>query len=66
RQRLETRHRDIPGWHELTWADVEKVKANYEPWTDHRLVVDAMSRIDKNLAKLKRYLGGEGLTSATH
>jgi len=49
RARLKTRQRHIPGWHELVWADVERVKAYYAPWNEPRLVVDCVDPVDKNL-----------------
>ncbi len=57
RHRLVGRDRGIPGWHELTWADVEGVRGRFEPWTDARLVLDAVEPLDTNLAALRDYLG---------
>jgi predicted kinase len=40
RRRIEQRHRNIPGWHELEWSSVE---AQLDRWTvpaDHDLLVD--------------------------
>jgi predicted kinase len=55
RARLEARRRDIPGWYELTWSDVEDVQARYEAWPatpgdDDRLVLDAVDPLDENIA----------------
>jgi hypothetical protein len=40
RQRIEARVRSIPGTHELTWARLLQRRAEYETWTDPRLVLD--------------------------
>jgi predicted kinase len=58
RARLAGRQRGIPGWYELSWAEVERVRGNYEPWTDERLVLDAVDPVEQNVAALDRYLGG--------
>lgn len=58
RSRLAGRQRGIPGWDELSWEDVERVRRNYAPWTDDRLVLDAADPLDGNLAALGRYLAG--------
>lgn len=41
RQRIEKRIRNIAGLPEVAWADVLKRRAEYEAWTDPRLVLDA-------------------------
>ncbi len=56
RDRLIGRDRGIPGWHELTWADVEGVRGRFEPWTDARLILDAVQPLDTNVALLRDYL----------
>jgi hypothetical protein len=48
--------RGIPGWYELTWADVEGVRSRYEPWTDDRLVIDAVRPFDENVSSVLSYL----------
>jgi predicted kinase len=40
RSRIEGRRRDIPGWYELTWSNVELSVASFEPPADADLVVD--------------------------
>jgi predicted kinase len=52
---LEGRRRDIPGWYELTWSDVEDVRARYEPWRaavdgEQHLVLAAVSPLAANIA----------------
>ena len=55
RSRLKVRKRNIPGWHELEWSDIEKVKQYYSPWTNNCLVLDMVNPLDQNLAKAKGY-----------
>jgi predicted kinase len=55
RRRLEGRKRDIPGWHELEWSEVERVKTYYTPWTGERLVLDMKNSLTDNLLKAKTY-----------
>ena len=40
RQRIEAPVSSAAGWHELTWARLLQRRAEYEPWTDPRLVLD--------------------------
>lgn len=40
RHRIETRDRNIKGWYELEWSDVELAKSRYQPLMDNRYVVD--------------------------
>ena len=55
RSQLSTRERRIPGWHELAWSDVEKVKSYFLPWSGERLVLDMMDPFEENLSKAIRY-----------
>lgn len=55
RSRLSVRERNIPGWHELKWANVEKVKQHYQPWSEDRLVLDMSNSIDENISRVKSY-----------
>jgi predicted kinase len=56
RQRLASRRRDIPGWPELDWDDVEQVRRRFVPWTDERLVVDSVQPIEVNLDRVLAFL----------
>jgi predicted kinase len=56
RRRIESRQRNIPGWYELTWEDVERSMARFEPWQGERLILDAANELAENLAALDRYL----------
>jgi predicted kinase len=55
RSRLSGRKRDIPGWHELEWSEVERVKRYYVPWEGERLVLDMTNSFSENLWKAKTY-----------
>jgi predicted kinase len=56
RGRLKMRQRGIPGWHELDWSEVERVRAIYTPWTEDRLVLDAVQPLIENIQAALRYL----------
>lgn len=56
RARLVGRQRCIPGWYEVTWEEVERVRRSYEAWDDDRLILDAVNPLDQNLALLAAYL----------
>ncbi len=58
RSQLMRRRRKIPGWHELEWTDVEKVKEYFVPWMDDRLIVDMVNPYEENLAKIMTYCDG--------
>ena len=60
RARLSIRHRGIPGWHELDWSEVGRVKSYYHPWDEDRLILDAMKPLAENLEHLFVYLRREG------
>ena len=55
RARLEQRQRNIPGWHELQWSDVEFVQSYYVPWAEKRLIIDSMNSVDQNLLAALNY-----------
>lgn len=55
RSRLKGRKRDIPGWHELEWSEVERVKCYYSPWEGDHLVLDMANPFHENLWKAKIY-----------
>jgi len=55
RARLNTRKRNIPGWHELEWSEVERVKLYYLPWEAERLVLDMVCPFNVNLLRARKY-----------
>lgn len=59
RTRLEQRQRGIPGWHEHgNWANVERRLAQFPPWTDDVLTIDAVRPLAENLAAVLEYVAG--------
>ena len=56
RARIDGRTRGIPGWYELTWENVERSRAGYQPLAEPKLVVDAVVPFAENLATVRRYL----------
>lgn len=57
RSRLAGRVRGIPGWHEIDWAHVERMRVEYPPLTTPHLDVDAVDALAHNLAALRAYVG---------
>jgi predicted kinase len=55
RSRLKERKRNIPGWHELEWSEVERVKRYYSPWEGERLIVDMIDSFNENVLRAKTY-----------
>jgi hypothetical protein len=49
RPRAEGRSRGIPGWHEIGWDHVERMRREYPPLTVDRLVVDAVESVEDDL-----------------
>ncbi len=56
RDRLGLRQCGIPGWHELDWSEVERVKTYYAPWDEERLILDAVKPLAENMAAALRYM----------
>jgi predicted kinase len=54
---LEGRNRAIPGWYELDWADALRVRENYVPLEEPKLVLDAVDPLSSNVAKARALLG---------
>ncbi|MFF7656375.1 AAA family ATPase, partial [Streptomyces sp. NPDC007983] len=63
RQRLERRSRGIEGFEEPTWEAVQQRRAEYEPWTDHRLVLDSIADLTSNLVKAQEYVAARARSS---
>lgn len=49
RRRLEGRKRNIPGWHEVGWDHVERMRAEFPPLSAPTLTLDAVRPLDENL-----------------
>lgn len=56
RLRWEHRSRGIPGFEEPTWEAVQRRRDEYEPWADHRLVLDSIADLASNLAQAYEYV----------
>lgn len=56
RTRMQGRDRAIAGWPELSWDDVERVRAHFEPWRRERLVLDAARPLAEANERLTAYL----------
>ena len=57
RARLKERRRNIPGWHELEWSEVERVQGYYLPWEGEHLVLDMIHPMNGNILKAQTYCG---------
>jgi predicted kinase len=56
RVRLAQRQRKIPGWPELEWSEVERVRGHYAPWEEDRLMLDAVDPFERNLHAALNYV----------
>jgi predicted kinase len=52
--------RPVVPYHSHDWAHVERVEATYQPWQDHRLVLDAVHSVIENGPKALAYLARTG------
>jgi hypothetical protein len=50
RMQLNKRQRSIAGFPEPSWGDVLQRGADWQPWTDQRLVIDSMRGIADTVA----------------
>ncbi|WP_158564302.1 AAA family ATPase [Jiangella anatolica] len=58
RRRVEERVRDIPGWHEVDWAHVERMRAEFPPLTVEHLTLDtATTDVEAALDRVLAYAG---------
>jgi predicted kinase len=58
RRRVEGRVRAIPGWHEVDWAHVQRMRAEFHRLTWPGLVIDAVDPVDANLSNVRAYVSG--------
>jgi predicted kinase len=56
RRRLEGRRRGIPGWHEVGWDHVERMRSEYPRLDRSRLTADAMDPLTANLDRVREYI----------
>jgi predicted kinase len=57
RARIQDRDRAIPGWHELTWAEVQRTRAAWVPPEDVDLVLDSTAPVATSLAVVSARIG---------
>ncbi|MBA2555194.1 MAG: AAA family ATPase [Geodermatophilaceae bacterium] len=57
RSRVEGRVRGIPGWHEIDWEHVERMRAEQPPLARSHLTLDAVDSIEHNLGVVRAFLG---------
>ncbi len=48
RSQLSKRQRKIPGWHELEWSDVQRVRKYFAPWEEEHLLLDMINPFEEN------------------
>lgn len=56
RGRIEGRERGIPGWYELSWANVEDAAKRFDDWTTDCLICDSCDSLDSNLTLVEEYI----------
>ncbi len=52
RRRIEGRRRDIPGWHEVGWDHVQRMRTEFPPLSGAHLTVDAVESVEHNLGRV--------------
>lgn len=55
-QRIEARVRNLHGFAEVTWDDVERQRAEFAPWDTQRLVLDSGDSVESNIERVLRYM----------
>ena len=61
RQRLTGRERGIDGFPEPSWDEVLERQAEWEPWTEQRLVVDSVDDLDTSVTQVIEAFGQAGV-----
>ena len=56
RRRLEGRTRGIPGWHDVGWDHVERMRVEFPVLTHEHLTVNALDPVDRNLRLVRKYI----------
>jgi predicted kinase len=55
-QRAASHTTDLPGWSYPTWPEVQSRAKQYQPRSDHRLILDTTGPIDTGHRQIARYL----------
>jgi predicted kinase len=58
RGRLATRRRNLPGFPDPTWEDVERRMEEFEPWPEPTLLVDSANAFEGNLKQVIAFVTG--------
>ena len=58
RSQVEGRARGIPGWHEIDWNHVQRMRAELPPLTRPHITVDAIDGIEHNLGLVRANVAG--------
>lgn len=58
RSRVDGRQRGIPGWHEIDWAHVERMRAEFPPVRSEHTTVDAVHPLADNLRTVLELIAG--------
>jgi hypothetical protein len=56
RRRVEGRTRGIPGWHEVRWDHVERMRVEFPAVGLEHLTVDAVDSVAENLRVVRAYI----------
>lgn len=65
RARIEGRVRGIPGWHEVGWDHVERMRAEALPLDADRLIVDAAEPAADNYRRVMDYIAAGSSAEVT-
>jgi len=57
RRRVVGRKRGIPGWHEVDWEHVERMRAEFPPLGVKDLTVDAVNAVEGNARLVLEFFG---------
>jgi predicted kinase len=60
RSRVVGRRRDIPGWHEIGWDHVERMRTEYPPLTTNHITTDAVNSLDDNIRYVLDQISSDG------
>ena len=56
KKRVTGRKRNILGWYEITWKDIQNIKETYKPFSKNRLILDSVENLNTNLEKALKYV----------
>jgi adenylate kinase family enzyme len=56
KSRIESRQRNITGWYELNWTEIEDISAKYSPLVSDRLILDTTNGDSSILTRALKYV----------